>query len=179
MSRVGKNPVTLVEGVTAEVNGQTVKVKGPLGELSFEVSKLVSVKHDNDNNQLVFAPVEETKDARALWGTARSRVQNMVTGVKDGYKIELQLVGTGYRAKVNGKFLDLELGFSHNIKIAIPSEAKIETPSQTDIIVSGNDKQLVGQIAAEIRSYRKPEPYKGKGVHRKGEYNRRKEGKKK
>lgn len=179
MSRVGKNPVSLVDGVTAEINGQTIKVKGPNGELSFEVHRLVTVAHDNDNNTIVFTPVDDSNKARANWGTARSRVQNMVVGVKDGYKIELQLVGTGYRAKVNGNFLDLELGYSHHIKFAIPGEVKIETPSQTEIIVSGNDKQLVGQIAAEIRSYRKPEPYKGKGVHRKGEFNRRKEGKKK
>lgn len=179
MSRIGKNPVTLLDGVSAEINGRDIKVKGPLGELSFKLPKLVTVEHDNDNKQLVFAPVDESKEAQALWGTTRSCIDSMVTGVKEGFKIELVLIGTGYRAKVNGNYLDLFLGYSHDIKFAIPKEVKIETPSQTEIIVSGNDKQLVGQIAAEIRSYRKPEPYKGKGVHRKGEFNRRKEGKKK
>lgn len=178
MSRVGKNPVAL-EGVELNLEGQNITVKGPLGELSFKSPKQVKVSHDNDNNTLVFEPVSQSKEARSLWGTVRARVQNMVTGVKDGYKIELELKGVGYRAKLNGKYLDLFLGYSHNIKFAVPESVTIVTPTQTEIIVSGADKQMVGQIAAEIRSFRKPEPYKGKGVHRKGDFVRRKEGKKK
>lgn len=178
MSRIGKNPVN-VEGVEVNLQGQKVTVKGPQGELSFDVPKQVNVKHDNDNNNLVFTPANETKEARALWGTSRSVINSMIAGVKEGFKIELELKGVGYKAKVNGKFLDLALGFSHDIKIGIPETLKVITPSATEIIIEGVDKQLVGQFAAEIRSYRKPEPYKGKGVHRKGEYVRRKEGKKK
>ncbi len=179
MSKVGKNPVAILEGVSAEISGQELKIKGPQGELSFTVPREVNFEHDNDNSQLVFSPANDSKEARALWGTARSHVNNMVQGVKEGFKIELILKGTGYRAKLNGQFVDLSLGYSHDIKFAIPSDLKVEVPSQTEIIISGVDKQKVGQIAAEIRSYRKPEPYKGKGVHRKGDFVRRKEGKKK
>jgi large subunit ribosomal protein L6 len=179
MSKIGKVPVAILEGVSTEISGQKLKVKGPLGELSYVVPKQVSIAHDNDNNQLVFAPANESKEARALWGTARSHVSNLISGVKDGFKIEMELKGTGYRAKLSGQFLDLSLGYSHDIKFAIPSDVKIEVPSQTEIIVSGVDKQKVGQIAAEIRKFRPPEPYKGKGVHRKGDFVRRKEGKKK
>jgi len=177
MSKVGKVPVAILEGVSVEISGQTLKFKGAQGELSYVVPKQVTVS--NDNNQLVFAPANDSKEARALWGTSRSQVENMVTGVKDGFKIEMELKGTGYRAKLNGKLLELSLGYSHDIKFAIPADVKIEVPSQTEIIVSGVDKQKVGQIAAEIRSFRPPEPYKGKGVHRKGDFVRRKEGKKK
>lgn len=177
MSKVGKVPVAILDGVSAEISGQALKIKGPQGELSYVVPKQVSVS--NDNNQLVFAPANDSKEARALWGTARSHVNNLINGVKDGFKIEMELKGTGYRAKLNGKFLDLSLGYSHDIKFAIPADVKIEVPSQTEIIVSGVDKQKVGQIAAEIRKFRPPEPYKGKGVHRKGDFVRRKEGKKK
>lgn len=179
MSKIGKNPVAILEGVTTELSGQNLKVKGPLGELSYKVPKQVNIVHDNDNNQLVFSPANESKEARTFWGTSRSIVQNLVTGVKEGFKIELELKGTGYRAKLNGQFIDLSLGFSHDIKFAVPSDVKVEVPSQTEIIISGVDKQKVGQIAAEIRKFRPPEPYKGKGVHRKGDFVRRKEGKKK
>lgn len=179
MSKIGKNPVAILEGVTAEISGQNLTVKGPQGELSYVVPKLVNIEHDNDNGQIIFSPANESKEARALWGTARSHTQNLVTGVKEGFKIELELKGTGYRAKLNGQFIDLSLGFSHDIKFAVPADLKVEIPSQTEIIISGVDKQKVGQIAAEIRKFRPPEPYKGKGVHRKGDFIRRKEGKKK
>lgn len=177
MSKVGKVPVKVLDGVQVELVGQNLKVKGAQGELTFTVPKQVTIA--NDNNELVFAPANDSKEARALWGTSRSHVENMVTGVKDGFKIEMELKGTGYRAKLNGKYLELSLGYSHDIKIGIPADVKIEVPSQTEIIVSGVDKQKVGQFAAEIRSFRPPEPYKGKGVHRKGDFVRRKEGKKK
>lgn len=176
MSRVGKLPVATA-GAQVEIAGQLIKIKGPKGELSFDLPKEVNVEFAND--ELVFKPVDDSREARSLWGTARSRVNNMVQGVKEGYKIELELQGTGFRAKANGKILDLFLGYSHDIKFALPQEINVTTPSATEIVVEGADKQLVGQIAAEIRSFRKPEPYKGKGVRRKGEYVRRKEGKKK
>jgi len=179
MSKVGKVPVKVLDGVQVELAGQELKIKGAQGELSFSVPKQVNVAYDNDNKEVVFTPANDSKEARALWGTTRSRVQNMVVGAKDGYKIEMELKGTGYRAKLNGKLLELSLGYSHDIKFGIPGDVKIEVPSQTEIIVSGVDKQKVGQIAAEIRSFRPPEPYKGKGVHRKGDFVRRKEGKKK
>jgi len=177
MSKVGKVPVKIQDGVQVELVGQELKVKGAKGELTFTVPKQVTIA--NDNNELVFAPANDSKEARALWGTSRSRVENMVVGVKDGFKIDMELKGTGYRAKLNGIYLELSLGYSHDIKIAIPTDVKIEVPSQTEINVSGVDKQKVGQFAAEIRSFRPPEPYKGKGVHRKGDFVRRKEGKKK
>ena len=179
MSKVGKVPVKVLDGVQVELVGQELKIKGAQGELTFSVPKQVTVVNDNDNKEIVFAPANDSKEARALWGTTRSRVQNMVTGAKEGYKIEMELKGTGYRAKLNGQLLELSLGYSHDIKFGIPKDVKIEVPSQTEIIVSGVDKQKVGQIAAEIRSFRPPEPYKGKGVHRKGDFVRRKEGKKK
>lgn len=179
MSKVGKVPVKILDGVQVEIAGQTLKAKGSLGELSYVIPKQVVVVNDNDNKEIVFTPANDSKEARTLWGTSRSRVQNMIVGVKDGFKIEMELKGTGYRAKINGIFLELSLGYSHDIKIAIPSDVKIEAPSQTELVVSGVDKQKVGQIAAEIRSFRPPEPYKGKGVHRKGDFLRRKEGKKK
>ena len=179
MSRVGKYPVEILDGVEVNLQGQLLKTKGPKGELSYNVPKKVKITHDNDNKQLSFEPADESKEARSLWGTCRSIASNMVVGVKDGFKIELQLQGVGYRAQAQGKLLTLFLGYSHDIKMAMPETITVETPTPTEIIVSGVDKQLVGQIAAEIRAFRKPEPYKGKGVRRKGEFVRRKEGKKK
>jgi large subunit ribosomal protein L6 len=152
-------------------------VKGPKGELSATLSNLVSVSQDD--NGLSVKPVEDTQTARSFWGLSRSLVENLVVGVSEGFKRKLILQGVGYRAQVQGQTLKLALGFSHDIDFPLPQGISIECPSQTEIIVSGIDKQQVGQVASEIRSYRPPEPYKGKGVRYEGEYVFRKEGKKK
>ena len=176
MSRIGKLPVKL-QGAQAQIQGRKLTIKGPKGELSFNIPEQVAFKQEND--QIVFSPADNSKRARTLWGTARAITNNLVKGVKDGFSLSLELQGVGYRASVQGQILSLTLGFSHEIKIAIPKGLTIACPSQTEISITGADKQMVGQFAAEVRSLRKPEPYKGKGVRRKGEYVRRKEGKKK
>lgn len=176
MSRAGKYPIS-VKGVQVAIAGQKVTVSGAKGELSFEVPEVVEVKHAND--EIAFAPRNAESKTRALWGTSRRVVGNMVKGVTEGFKVEMELFGTGYRAAAQGNLLNLFLGYSHEIKFALPAGVQVATPTQTEIIITGADKQLVGQVAAEIRELRKPEPYKGKGVKRKGEYVRRKEGKKK
>ncbi|MGO4717251.1 50S ribosomal protein L6 [Bradyrhizobium sp. 2TAF24] len=177
MSRVGKRPVPVPSGVTATVDGQTVKMKGPKGQLQFVVHDDVSVKFEN--GVIKVDPRFETKRARSLYGTARAQVANLVEGVTKGFEKKLEIVGVGYRAAVQGKNLQLALGYSHDVLYPIPEGIAITTPKPTEIVIVGNDIQRVGQVAAEIRDYRKPEPYKGKGVKYAGEFIFRKEGKKK
>lgn len=164
-------------GVTVDVNGQQVKAKGPKGELEFVVNELVSVAFEN--NEISVAPVEDSKPARAMWGMSRTRIANMLDGVSKEFTKSLELVGVGYRAQMKGSSLSLSLGYSHDIDYPAPDGVKIATPKQTEIVVSGIDKQKVGQAAAEIRAFRPPEPYKGKGVKYADEFIFRKEGKKK
>ena len=177
MSRIGKKPVAVPAGVTATVTGQTVKVKGAKGELSFVVPDRVNVVMDN--GAIAVQPRDETKQARAMWGMSRSQVANLVEGVSKGYEKKLEINGVGYRAAVAGKVLKLALGYSHEIDFDIPAGITIVTPKPTEILVSGIDKQRVGQVAAEIRELRGPEPYKGKGIKYSDEFIFRKEGKKK
>ena len=177
MSRVGKKPVAVPTGVTANVEGQTVKVKGPKGALQLVVPDDVTVAMDKGAIKL--DPRNETKKARALWGTSRANVANLVEGVTRGFEKKLEINGVGFRAAVAGKTLQLQLGYSHDVNYPIPDGITIATPKPTEIVISGIDKQLVGQVAAEIRGYRRPEPYKGKGVKYAGEFIFRKEGKKK
>ncbi len=177
MSRVGKRPVTVPAGVTATVEGQTVKMKGPKGQLQFVVPDDVAVKLDK--GEVSVDPRAETKRARALWGTARAQIANLVAGVAKGFEKKLEITGVGYRAAVQGKNLQLSLGYSHDVVFSIPEGIAIVTPKPTEIVISGIDRQRVGQVAAEIRGYRPPEPYKGKGVRYAGEFIFRKEGKKK
>ncbi len=177
MSRIGKKPIAVPEGVDVTLNGNAVAVKGPKGELSAVLPERVTVEK-SDAGVLV-APKDKSQTARSFWGLGRSLVENLVTGVTNGFEKKLELSGVGYRAQLQGQKLRLSLGFSHDIDYPIPADIKVECPSPTEIIISGIDKQKVGQIAAEIRSYRTPEPYKGKGVHYVGEYVFRKEGKKK
>jgi large subunit ribosomal protein L6 len=177
MSRIGNKAVAIPSGVTANVDGQTIKMKGPKGALEAVLHEDVSVTMDKGS--LKVEPRFETKRARSLWGTSRTLVANLVTGVTKGYEERLEINGVGYRAAVQGKQLNLQLGFSHDINYAIPQGITIATPKPTEIVVSGTDKQQVGQVAAELRGYRPPEPYKGKGVKYAGEYIFRKEGKKK
>ncbi len=178
MSRIGKQPIEVPSAVTMTVNGQTVAVKGAKGELSFKLPASI-VGTLKDATFTVTPADENDKTAKAMWGMTRTMVLNMITGVTEGYKKQLQLRGVGYRAQAQGDTLTLQLGFSHDVVYKAPAGITIEAPKPTDIIVSGIDKQKVGQVAAEIRSYRKPEPYKGKGVRYVGEYVRSKEGKKK
>lgn len=177
MSRVGKKPVTVPSGATATVDGQLVKLKGSKGELSFVVPEEVSVVLAD--GEIKVDPRDDSKVARAKWGMARSMVQSLVQGVTNGFEKKLEINGVGYRAAVAGNVLKLSLGYSHDVDYAIPTGITIATPRPTEVIVSGIDKQQVGQVAAEIREYRKPEPYKGKGVKYADEFIFRKEGKKK
>src|SRR5215510_13529908 len=177
MSRVGKKPVTVPSGVTATVDGQTVKMKGPKGQLQFVVHDDVEVKFEN--GQVKVAPRAETNRARALYGTARAQIANLVAGVTKGFEKKLEITGVGYRAAMQGKNLQLALGYSHDVVYPIPEGIQIATPRPVEIIITGIDRQKVGQVAAEIRAFRPPEPYKGKGVKYAGEYIFRKEGKKK
>ena len=177
MSRIGKKPVAIPSGVTAKVDGQTVSVKGAKGELHFVVPDDVVVKFED--NSISVDPRHETKRARALWGTSRAQVNNLVVGVTKGFEKKLDITGVGYKAAVAGKNLQLSLGYSHDVNYAIPAGISIVTPKPTEIMVSGIDKRQVGQVAAEIRAYRGPEPYKGKGVRYSDEFIFRKEGKKK
>lgn len=175
MSRVAKNPVSLPSGVKLTIEGQALSIKGGKGELSLTISKDVEVKEEN--NVITFAPL--TKSSSAIAGTVRALVNNMVTGVSVGFEKKLQLVGVGYRAKAAGKVLNLTLGFSHPVDYQLPEGVTAETPSQTDIVLKSADKQLLGKVASEIRAYRPPEPYKGKGVRYADEHVKRKEAKKK
>jgi large subunit ribosomal protein L6 len=177
MSRIGKKPVSVPQGVTASVDGQTVSAKGPKGELRFVVNDEVLVKLDN--GQVAVEPRDQSKDARSKWGMSRTMIVNILQGVKDGFEKRLEINGVGYRAAMQGKNLQLSLGFSHEVVYQTPDGITIATPKPTEIVVSGIDKQQVGQVAAEIREYRGPEPYKGKGVKYAGEKIVRKEGKKK
>lgn len=177
MSRIGKKPIPVPNGAQVSLEGQTVKVKGPKGELA--VTLVDDIVAKLENGALTLAPRHETPRARAMWGMSRTLVANNVQGVTEGYIKTLELVGVGYRAAMQGTNLQLQLGFSHDVVYAPPAGVKIETPKPTEIRISGVDKQKVGQVAAEIRSYRPPEPYQGKGVKHQGESIRRKEGKKK
>lgn len=177
MSRVAKSPVSLPSGVNVTLNGQSITVKGAKGELELNVHSSVEVKQED--NVLTFSPRSGGKEANSQAGTARALVNNMVTGVTAGFEKKLQLVGVGYRAKATGSTLNLTLGFSHPIDYELPEGVKADTPSQTDIILTSADKHLLGQVAAEIRAFRPPEPYKGKGVRFADEQVRRKEAKKK
>ena len=177
MSRVGKKPVPIPAGVTANVEGQTFKVKGPKGELKLVLHGDVAAKIEAD--ELTVNPVNDTQRARAMWGTYRTLVNNLMTGVTKGFEEKLEITGVGYRAAVQGKNLQLQLGYSHDVVYPIPEGISIVAPKPTEITITGSDKQKVGQVAAEIRDFRPPEPYKGKGVKYAGEYIFRKEGKKK
>jgi len=177
MSRIGKNPVAVPDSVTPEISGQMVKVKGPKGELSFKVHDDVSVKLED--GQIVLAPKSKSPFARQVWPTCRTRVQNLVTGVTEGYKKDLEIRGVGYRANMQGRTLVLSLGYSHEVNYEVPEGIEVAVEKQTALTITGIDKQKVGQVAAEIRSFRTPEPYKGKGVRYADEYIMMKEGKKK
>ena len=177
MSRIGKKAVPIPSGVTASIEGQTVKMKGPKGALQFVVPDEIVVKMDE--GAVKVDPRHDTKRARAMWGTSRTLVANLVTGVTKGFENKLEITGVGYRAAVQGKNLQIALGFSHDVTYPIPDGIAIVTPRPTEIVITGIDKQRVGQVAAEIRNFRPPEPYKGKGVKYAGEYIFRKEGKKK
>lgn len=177
MSRIGKKAVALPSGVTASVEGQTVKVKGPKGELKAVLVDEVAAKLDS--GAIKVEPRSNSLRHRAMWGLSRTMVNNIVVGVTKGYEEKLEITGVGYRAAVQGKNLQLALGYSHDVIFPIPDGIQIVTPKPTEIVVTGMDKQKVGQVAAEIRRFRPPEPYKGKGVKYAGEYIFRKEGKKK
>ena len=177
MSRVGKKPVAVLSGVTATIDGQSVKVKGTKGELSFQVAEEVHV--ELENGEIKVHPKDDSKVARAKWGLSRSMLDNLIIGVSKGFEKKLEINGVGYRAALAGNVLKLSLGFSHDVDYAIPEGIAITTPKPTEIIITGIDAQRVGQVAAEIRGYRPPEPYKGKGVKYSDEYIFRKEGKKK
>ncbi|GHA05568.1 50S ribosomal protein L6 [Arenicella chitinivorans] len=177
MSRIANAPVTLPSGVEVTLDGQRVKVKGSKGELEWNVHELVTV--EQEDAQVKVSANDSSKQAVALAGTTRALVNNMVTGVTAGFEKKLTIVGVGYRAQAQGQKLNLTLGFSHPVVYEVPEGIKVETPSNTEIVVTGIDKQVVGQVAAEIRAYRKPEPYKGKGVRYADEYVMRKQAKKK
>jgi large subunit ribosomal protein L6 len=177
MSRIGKKAVPVPSGVTANVDGQTIKVKGPKGALQIVLPDDVTVKMDK--GAVKVDPRSETQRARAMWGTSRTLVANIIAGVTKGFEERLEITGVGYRAAVQGKNLQVSLGYSHDVVYPIPEGIAITTPRPTEIVITGIDKQKVGQVAAEIRAFRRPEPYKGKGVKYVGEYIFRKEGKKK
>ncbi|MBX3481783.1 MAG: 50S ribosomal protein L6 [Caulobacter sp.] len=177
MSRIGKKPIAIPSGVTLTLDGQTVSVKGPKGQLSWTVIDDVVISHEN--GELTLAPRDDSPRARSMWGLSRTLLANMVQGVTEGFEQTLELVGVGYRAALKGNALSLQLGFSHDVDVAPPEGVTFAVPKQTEIKISGIDKQAVGEIAAKIRRIRPPEPYKGKGVRYAGEKVRRKEGKKK
>ncbi|MEO0400480.1 MAG: 50S ribosomal protein L6 [Pseudomonadota bacterium] len=177
MSRIGKRPVAVPSGVNVSVDGQTVKAKGPKGELEFVVNELCTVALND--NEVSVEPLDKSKEARSAWGMSRTMIANILDGVSKEFTKELELVGVGYRAQMKGTTLNLALGYSHDINFPTPDGLKIATPKPTEIVVTGIDKQQVGQAAAEIRAFRPPEPYKGKGVKYKDEFIFRKEGKKK
>ena len=176
MSRIGKRPVSIPGGVTATIDGGQLTVKGPKGTLAMPLRDEISYTVEGD--VIVVKPANATKAARAFWGMQRTLVQNLVTGVTDGFTKVLEITGVGYRANAQGKTLKLQLGYSHDVDFAVPEGIEIKTPDNTTVEITGIDKQKVGQVAAEIRRWRKPEPYKGKGIAYKGEFIFRKEGKK-
>jgi large subunit ribosomal protein L6 len=175
MSRIGKKEVAIPSGVTLTLDGQAVTVKGPKGQLSFTVPEEIAIKHEN--GALSFAPVADTQRARAMWGLSRTLVANMVEGVTKGFMKQLEITGVGYKAEIKPYGCLLSLGFSHTIEYKAPKGITITAPQPTQVTITGADKEIVGQVAAEIRSFRKPEPYKGKGVKYAGEVIRRKAGK--
>ncbi|MFY9246525.1 50S ribosomal protein L6 [Roseicyclus sp.] len=177
MSRIGKKPVELPSGVSASVSGQTIEVKGPKGTRTFTATDDVTLTVAD--NAVSVMPRGKSKRARQQWGMSRSMVANLVTGVSEGFKRELEIQGVGYRATAQGNSLKLALGYSHDVDFSVPAGVTVTTPKNTEIVVEGIDQQLVGQVAANIREWRAPEPYKGKGIRYKGEYIFRKEGKKK
>jgi len=177
MSRIGKRPVAIPSGVTAEIQDGTLTVKGPKGTLSMGLSDLIDYQLEGE--AIKVNPANDTKQARSFWGMQRTLVSNLVEGVTEGYTKVLTISGVGYRAQAQGKKLKLQLGYSHDVDLDVPEGLEVKTPDQTTVEVSGIDKQAVGQFAAEIRRWRKPEPYKGKGIKYRGEYIFRKEGKKK
>ncbi|WP_084583895.1 50S ribosomal protein L6 [Sphingomonas azotifigens] len=177
MSRIGKKPVPVPAGVTANIDGGQISVKGPKGTLTMPLAD--DIKYEVTDGGISVQPANETKRARAFWGMQRTLVQNLVTGVTTGFTKKLLITGVGYRAASQGKVLKLQLGYSHDVNFDIPEGIEIKTPDQTTVEISGIDKQKVGQVAAEIRRWRKPEPYKGKGIKYDGEFIFRKEGKKK
>ena len=177
MYRVGKSPVAVPAGVTVQLAGRKLSAKGKLGELHIDLSKQVEAKIED--GKVIFAPVNDSKQARMMWGTTRNLVRNMVTGVSQGFRKNLEISGVGYRAAVQGKSLQLQLGYSHDVNFPIPEDVTIKCDKPTSITITGRDKQRVGQVAAEIRAYREPEPYKGKGIKYDTETILRKEGKKK
>jgi large subunit ribosomal protein L6 len=177
MSRIGKKPVAIPAGVSASIEGGTLSVKGPKGTLSLALADEVS--YAVEDGAISVQPANETKRARSFWGMQRTLVQNLVTGVTEGFTKKLLITGVGYRANLQGKNLKLQLGYSHDVDYPVPEGIEIKTPDQTTVEISGIDRQKVGQVAAEIRRWRKPEPYKGKGIKYAGEFIFRKEGKKK
>ncbi len=177
MSRVGQKQIEIAQGVEVNINGREINVKGSKGALSEVLPSEISVALND--NKVEVTPVNKTQRAQAMWGLSRALIQNMVTGVSEGFSKTLIISGVGYRAQVQGKTLKMNLGFSHDVEFPIPEGIEIKTPQPTEVVISGVNKQLVGQVAANIRKWRKPEPYKGKGVAYQGEYIRRKEGKKK
>ena len=177
MSRIGKVPVPVPAGVTASIEGGQLSVKGPKGTLSLQMRDEISYQVEGDG--IIVKPANDTKAARAFWGMQRTLVQNLVTGVTDGFTRTLEITGVGYRAAMQGKNLRLQLGYSHDVNVEVPADLTVAVPDPTTIVISGSDAQRVGQLAAEIRQWRKPEPYKGKGIKYRGEYIFRKEGKKK
>ena len=178
MSRIGKRPVPTPAGVTATIEGQTLTVKGPKGTLSMKLLDDL-VKYEIAEGEIRVTPLVDAQRNRAAWGMQRTNVQNLVTGVTDGFSKVLEITGVGYRAQAQGKNLKLQLGYSHDVNVAVPEGLEVKTPDNTTVEISGIDRQKVGQLAAEIRRWRKPEPYKGKGIKYRGEYIFRKEGKKK
>ena len=177
MSRIGKKPVSIPDGVDVNLDGRALTVKGPKGEMSMVLVDDVLAKLED--GEITVAPRDRSKRARSMWGMSRTQISNLVSGVSEGFSVKLEINGVGYRAAVKGKSLNLQLGYSHDIDYPIPEGVDIKCPSQTEIEISGSDKQKIGQVAAEIRAWRKPEPYKGKGVKYADEYIFRKEGKKK
>ena len=177
MSRIGKKPVAIPAGVTASMADGTLSVKGPKGELTMPMSDLISYEIKDEGVSV--QPANKSREARAFWGMQRTLVQNLVTGVTDGFTKVVEITGVGYRATAQGKILKLQLGYSHDVNFDVPEGIEIKTPDNTTVEITGIDKQKVGQVAAEIRRWRKPEPYKGKGIKYRGEYIFRKEGKKK
>ncbi len=177
MSRIGKVPVAVPAGVSATEAGQVLSIKGPKGTLTMQM--LDDIDYGIEDGRIVVKPANDTKRARSFWGMHRTLVQNLVTGVTEGFTKTLEITGVGYRAAVQGKNLRLQLGYSHDVNIEVPADLTVATPDQTTVVISGNDRQKVGQLAAEIRRWRKPEPYKGKGIKYRGEFIFRKEGKKK
>ncbi len=177
MSRIGKVPVPVPAGVTANIEGKVLSVKGPKGTLTLTMRDEIS--YTLDDGSIAVKPANESKQARAFWGMQRTLVENLVTGVTEGYTKVLEITGVGYRANAQGRNLKLQLGFSHDVDFPVPEGIEVKTPDNTTVEITGIDKQKVGQVAAEIRRWRKPEPYKGKGIRYRGEYIFRKEGKKK